>query len=276
KSIALFRTVLEDLERFIQTRGCERLQDITAADLEDYRLHLVNRDFAPASLCRYLRTVRQFFAWLEEHQHLFLNPAADLTLPAVPPKLLAVPSEEEMTRLLAQPNINTLCGLRDRALLETLYATGARREEMNRMNTAHLDLDNRTVRVMGKGRRERMLPLGTQASDWLGRYLKTARPKLLRGNDEEPALWIDRHGHRLAYAMFPQIVRQHARQASLSTHLTPHSIRRACATHMLRHGAHPLQLQLLLGHSSLRHLSQYLRLSITDLQRAHAQTNPGR
>ena len=276
KSIAVFTVVLEDLGRFMASRGCERLQDIGAEDLDAYRANLVERKFAPASLDRYLRTVRQFFGWLENQQQLFLNPALGLEIPKTPRKLLPVPSEEEVTRLLAQPNVNTSWGLRDRALLETMYATGARREELHRMDSEHLDLDNGLVRVLGKGRRERMLPLGKQAIQWLGQYLKNARPKLLRERTDERALWIDRHGQRLGYPMFHQIVRVHARGASLVTPFTPHSLRRACATHMLRRGAHPLQLQLLLGHSSLKHLGAYLRLSITDLQRAHAQTNPGR
>ncbi len=285
KSIALYGVILEDLDAFIQTReGCEGVTDIGADDLEAYRANLVQREFAPASLDRYLRTVRQFFGWLENHQKIFINPAARLEIPRVPRKLQPVPGEEEVARLLAQPNVNTLWGLRDRALLETIFTTAARREELHRMDTEHLDLDNGLppqamgagLACLGKGRRERMLPLGKQAIQWLGHYFKSARPRLLGEGTDERALWIDRHGHRLAYPMFHQIVRVHAREASLVTPFTPHTLRRACATHMLRRGAHPVQLQLMLGHSSLKHLSAYLRLSIADLQRAHAQTNPGR
>jgi site-specific recombinase XerD len=124
---------------------------VTAADLEAYRLALVDGNLASASIEMYLRSVRQFFAWLESNQILFLNPAAGLVIPAPERRLLPVPSEEKMRLLLAQPDVNTSCGLRDRALLEIAYSTGARRQELCALQVSDIDLDQGLVRVLGKG-----------------------------------------------------------------------------------------------------------------------------
>lgn len=274
RTVRLAETILAHVLAFLSQR--ERIQDITAADLEAYRLRLVQQNFSPASAEVYLRTVRQFFGWLEARQRLFINPAAGLLIPKPPRKLLPVPSEEDIRKLLAQPNVATPIGLRDRALLESAYATGARREELSALNAFDVDLDQQTVRVLGKGKKERVLPLGKQAAFWLQRYLAEARPKLLKERLDEPALWIDLHGKRLSYEAWQQVLRQHTQAAQLQKPISPHAIRRACATHMLRRGAHPLQLQMLLGHASLKTLSQYLRVTVTELQHTHAQSNPGR
>lgn len=275
KSVDLYRRVLEDFLAYLAGLGRERAQDITAEDLEAYRLALVQRNFAPSSLEVYLRTVRQFFGWLEQQQKLFVNPASGLLIPQPPRKLLSAPSEEEMKKLLAQPDASTPCGIRDRAWMETAYATGARREELIRLTIFDPDLDNQRLRVLGKGKKERVLPLGQHATQWLKRYLTDARPKLIKGNPDELALWLNLLGKPLDYGALQQILRRHSLAAGFAKPTSAHALRRACATHMLRHGAHPLQLQLLLGHASLGTLGQYLRLTITELQATHRQSNPG-
>ena len=275
KTIETYGRALLDFLGFLADTGRDRAQDVTSQDLEDYRLALVRRNFAPASLELYLRAMRQLFTWLDRNQKLFTNPAASLVIPRPPRKLLPVPSEGEITKLLAQPNVATKCGIRDRALLETAYATGARREELARLTIHNVDLDNQRLTVTGKGNKQRVLPLGKQATQWLQRYIGETRPKLLKEKLDEPALWIDLHGKQLAYHAFQQILTRHSYDAGIRPAITPHAVRRACATHMLRHGAHPLQIQMLLGHATLKTLGQYLRLTITELQQTHAQSNPG-
>jgi len=276
KSVEIHRNALDRFLFYLKERDLERVQDVRAEDLEAYRLALVEGTLAPASIDLYLRSVRQFFSWLESRQILFLNPAAGLVIPKVRRKLLPVPSEEEIGRLLAQPNVNTACGVRDRALLETAYSTGARRGELCAMQFDQVDLEQGLMSVLGKGNKQRMVPLGREAVRWLKKYIEEVRPKLLKGRTDEPALWITTRGTPLGYLPLEQMLRGHAQRANLQTHISPHSIRRACATHMLRHGAHPLELQLLLGHSSLKTLSQYLRLTISEIKATHAQSGPGR
>ena len=135
--------------------------------------------------------------------------------------------------------------------------------------------DRRTLRVLGKGRKERVVPTGWNAGDWLARYLKEARPQLAADDEACDALWISRHGKAMTYHGLAEVLKRLTRKAGLRP-FGHHAIRRACATHMLQAGAHPSQIQLLLGHSGLKTLSQYLRVSITELQQAHARQNPGK
>jgi integrase/recombinase XerD len=212
---------------------------------------------------------------LESTHRIFLNPAADLVIREPTRPLLPVPSPEEVARLLDQPDVSTDRGVRDRTLLETAYSTGARREELSRLTVSDVDLEHETLRLVGKGGRERVVPLGRVAHQWVERYLVEARPRLLAGVDTT-ALWVGGRNGQLQYAVLPLILRRYVRKARLTTPITLHSLRRACVTHMLEHGAHPVHLQQLLGHSGLRNLSQYLRLSIRELRKTHARSKPGR
>ena len=272
KSLQLYRQALMNFDSYLWDRD---ITSVTVEDLEHYRGQLIDRDFRPASVDVYLRTVRRLFGWLTEEHVLFDNPAAQLLIPRTPRQLLPVPTENEMARLLNGIDISTAHGVRDRAIIETTYATGVRRAELIALTHFDVDLDAETLRIVGKGNKERVVPLGKHAVQWLREYLKGARRKLIAEGLQTEALWIGRHGRELSYESLAQMIKRHALNAGLKR-IGPHAIRRACATHMLRAGAHPVQLQMLLGHSSLKTLSQYLRVSITDLQQAHAQQNPGR
>lgn len=249
--------------------------DVTAEDIVSWRGSLAARGLAASTLDVYLRTVRTWFGWLEKRGVLFVNPATGLVLPRVPRRLMPAPSVADISRLLAAPNVATPYGLRDRALLETAYATGARREELVTINLPAVELINGTLRVVGKGGNERMLPLTYAAVVWIERYLKNARSALLRGKPDESALWIDHHSGRLSSHGIAVIVRKHAAAVELQG-VTPHALRRACATHLLQGGAHPLAVKELLGHATVKHLAQYLRLTIAELKTTHACSRPGR
>lgn len=273
KTCAVYRNAVEAFGAHLGDTA--HAADVTADDLVAWRGALAARGLAEATLDVYLRAVRTWFGWLEARGALFLNPAAGLVLPKVARRLLPVPGADELRRLLAVPNAATPFGVRDRALLETAYATGARREELVTLDATAVDLVNGTVRVLGKGRRERVLPLTRPAVAWLGRYTARARPALLKGKLDEPALWIDLHGTRLLSPGVAEVVKKHARAARLRG-VTPHTLRRACATHLLQGGAHPVFVQQLLGHASLRHLAHYLRMTIAELKATHARSKPGR
>ena len=187
---------------------------------------------------------------------------------------MPVPSEEEVRRLLGQPDITTPVGMRDRALLETAYGTGARLKELVGLTLDRVVLADQTVRLMGKGSKERLVPLGGPAAEWLGRYLAEARPKLLRVSTSDQ-LWISLRGDPLGYGGVIAVVRLHARASGMAHPISPHALRRACVTHMLRRGASPAVLQEMLGHASLGSLSQYLQVAIRDIKDMHAHTRPG-
>lgn len=251
------------------------LPDVTADDLDRFRRSLTDRGLALMTADLVLRHVRRLFRWLAETGQIFLDPAALWSLPKPDRPLMDVPTEKQVAALLAHPDITRPRGIRDRALIETAYSTGARLEELCRMTIFDPDFDRGLLRVLGKGRKERMLPLGRQAVHWLRQYMREARPKLTRDKLNEERLWLGTDGRAISGPGLRMMLRQHARAAGLPQ-ISPHALRRACATHMLRNGAHPVQIQLLLGHADLTTLSQYLRLTIQDIRKMHAASKPGR
>lgn len=272
-SVVHYRMTLNRLLSFLSERGRKRAQDVTAEDLEAYRLNLVGRDFADKSVHAFLRVVPQFFGCLEAGQVIFTNPAADFQLPKLAYRFVPVPDEKEIMRLLEQPDVSTPVGLRNRALLETAYATGARREELGNLTLDRLNLAKQTARLFGKGRKERVVPLGKHATHWLSRYLKEARPQFLQGRTET-ALWISSIGRAMLGKDVAKRITEAGKAANLK--LSPHTLRRACATHMLRRGAHPILIQELLGHTGGHSLKHYLRLTLDDLKKTLKQSKPGR
>jgi len=269
--------VLRDLFRSLAASGIERLQDVQPADLDAYRLALVDRGLKVNTLNAYLLSVRKFFRFLEQTQRIFDNPAAELLIPRVQRRIAyRIPTVAEIKRLLEQPDLSKPRGFRDRALLEVAYSTGCRLNELMQMQIFDPDLQNGYMRVKGKGNKERVVPLGKQAVFWLEQYLPAARGKLLRRDPDLHALWIGSWGRPLSDQIWRRRVREYADRAGITPPLTPHMLRRACATHMLQRGAHPVQLQMLLGHASLQHLSHYLRLSIKDIKEQHERSKPGK
>ena len=278
KTIATYRYPLNLFASFLAARAVARFQDCARDDLAAWRLDLVESDLADATVEVFLRAVRNLFNWMEAEGMLFDNPAAALKTPKHERKLLPVPDETELRRLLAQPSVATPVGIRDRAIMEVGYCCALRREELARLTLRDPDFLQRSLRVLGKGSRERMLPLGEEACAWLRRYVDDARPALLKRDPDAAALdtlWIGVRGRPFGGQSISKMLSEHGRRAELSVAITPHSLRRACATHMLRNGAHPVQIQMLLGHATMRHLAQYLRLTMNDIRAMHAESRPG-
>jgi integrase/recombinase XerD len=222
----------------------------------------------------YFQAIKLFFRHLEERQQIFENPARGLPPIRVRDSLQPVPTEEEMRILLEQPDVATPLGIRNRAILETMYSAGIRRQETASLRVGSVNLAERVIRVMGKGSRERMVPLGPTAVQWLGLYLAEIRPGFAGAASEE-ALWLAQNGAPLDGNALQAMIVRYGKAPGIVTPIRLHSIRRACATHMLRRGASPAAIQALLGHADMKHLSQYLRLSIADLKRVHAASRVG-
>ena len=237
----------------------------------------------PASLSRWLAVVRCFCQWQHRRGYLIYNPAAHVKLPKHDDPLPHVLSESEITRLIEMPDTTTALGLRDRALMEVLYATGIRHREAQRLELYDVDLWARRLTVrQGKGSRDRLVPLTANAVHWLSRYLSSARPELATGQWKvgprkrakpmmlpSTALWLARTGHPLSYVMIEQRIKAYARAAQVKANV--HTFRHCCATHLLRHGASIRHIQQLLGHSDLRSTEIYTHLDTADLQRTVAK-----
>ncbi len=269
-SIQMFFTHLE-------TSGVADLREVTRDTIQDYQLALMRRYPSP-TVRHHMSSLRQFFAQLENTDAILLNPTAGVPLPKwerrLPKRIL---TQAEVRKLLNAPD-ETPKGLRDRAMLELFYSSGIRREEMARLTLPDVDIKNGFVRVMGKGSKERIVPIGQSACEALARYLKDARSVWLRAPRNPgwtDALWlspIQPHApiHREAVGL---IIFRYARRI-LGRNVSPHVWRHTFATHLVSNGSNIVYVQRLLGHKSLKTTDIYTRVTITDLKKMLQRTHP--
>jgi integrase/recombinase XerD len=263
-----------DLQRFAAWLA-ERevgLRDVQRATIRTYIGRRRDEGLSARSAARLLSALRGFFLYLVREEILDHDPTADLRSPALWRTVPHVLSEEEVEALLAAPDTSRPIGLRDRAMLETLYATGLRVSELVGLEVSQVRLDPGFVRTFGKGRKERIVPLGSSAVSWLGRYLAEARPHLDR--DRRPELFLNARGGRLSRQGFYKILRGHGLQADIRTQLSPHVLRHSFATHLLEHGADLRAVQMMLGHSSLTTTEIYTHVARERLRRLYDEKHP--
>lgn len=233
-----------------------------------------NRPLKETSVNRIVALVRPFFKWQTERGLLIDNPASQLKCLSFEPSLPRVLNEREINRLIETPEATTILGVRDRALMELLYAAGIRHGEAHRLNLDDVDLTARRLFVRcGKGSRDRVLPLTENAAFWLSEYLTTARAELIEQKSEKggqftappAALWLSQTGARLSYSRIDQIIAKYATTAGVKASV--HTFRHCFASHLLKHGASTRHIQKLLGHQSLEATQMYLHLDISELKR---------
>lgn len=288
-SLSLRKSSLYALEwLMLYLRERYRIEDwraVTEDHLSAFVLHLRRDHRTPkdqplkeATVNRVVASVRAFFVWQQRRGHLLYNPAERQNPSKFESPLPHVLSEHEITRLIEMPDTTTAIGLRDRALMEVLYATGIRHAEAHRLDLFDVDIWTRRLVVrLGKGQRDRIVPLTENAAYWLSQYLSQARVELAAGQRKQgqpsmlpsAALWLARTGHRLSYVMIEQRIKGYAKEAELKANV--HTFRHCCATHLLRHGASIRHIQKLLGHTNLDATQIYLNLDTTDLARAVAK-----
>lgn len=222
-----------------------------------------------------LGAVQRFFAWLCRENHIPANPAADLELPRKPHRSLPKGlSREEVEAVLGVPDVSDPLGIRDRAMLETLYATGARRSELVNLDLGDLDAAGSTLHIRhGKGDKSRIVPIGSHALHWLERYLNQTRPKLMLDATEQ-ALFLSGYGERMNSTYLGNWVRRTVEAAQVSRVGSCHLLRHSCATHMLENGADIRFIQQMLGHARLDTTQIYTEVTITALRSVYASTHP--
>ncbi len=225
------------------------------------------------SVSRALSALRRFYRHALRSGQSLQDPTANLQFPHLPSLLPHSLGESDVERLLQAPDVSGALGLRDRAMLELLYATGLRVTELVTLPLAGLDLDGGLVRVLGKGGRERLVPLGEEARDWLQRYLGQARPELLGGHTH-PSLFVTRQAQAMTRQAFWYLVKRHARQAGIVATLSPHTLRHAFATHLVNHGADLRIVQLLLGHADISTTQIYTHVARERLRLLHQKHHP--
>lgn len=222
---------------------------------------------------RVLSSFKRFFAYALRERHITADPTVRLDRPKKPPRLPVTLSEAQVEALLGAPDVETPLGLRDRAMLETLYATGLRVSELVTLQLGQARLDMGVVRVYGKGNKERLVPLGEIAADWLTRYLRTARPALAAGRASD-AVFLTPRGTAMTRQAFWYLLKRHAARAIPGVALSPHTLRHAFATHLLNHGADLRVVQMLLGHADISTTQIYTHVARERLKSLHAMHHP--
>jgi integrase/recombinase XerD len=275
-TLAAYRRDLALFNGWLLTRGGPTLVGATESDLQAYfaQRHTQTR---ATTANRRLTVFRRFFHWLVRERLIATDPTVRLLSARQPLRVPKTLSEAEVEALLAAPDVDTALGLRDRAMLELMYASGLRVSELVDLRRVDLLLGEQVLRVLGKGSKERLVPYGQEAAMWLDRYLSQARPELLGARAQE-ALFVTARGTRAGQAMsrvmFWSLVRKYARLAGMDRPLSPHTLRHAFATHLLNHGADLRAVQMLLGHADISTTTIYTHVARERLKSLHAQHHP--
>lgn len=277
----LSRNTLEsyrrDLQKFadwLQKQRGITLLETTHADLQGFLAHLFTQQKAKAtSTSRAISSLKRLFRYLLRQNKISVDPTLQIATPKLPRSLPKSLTEEDVELLLNAPDVDTPLGMRDRTMFEVLYATGLRVSELVGLSVAQVSLDMGVVRVMGKGSKERLVPLGEEAQDWLQRYLREMRPLLLSGQLSD-AMFVTQRGAGMTRQMFWYLIKRHAKQGGLVKPMSPHTLRHAFATHLLNHGADLRVVQMLLGHSDISTTQIYTHVARERLKALHAKHHP--
>jgi integrase/recombinase XerD len=271
-TLGAYQSDLRHCARWLQQRRRHGLRGASRESLLAYLAATVEQGRRPRTSARRLSALRQFYRWLVREQIVAEDPTAQIESPRLGRPLPKSMSESEVEALLAAPDITSAEGLRDRAMLEVLYATGLRVSELVGLTPDQLSSAQGLVRVVGKGGKERLVPLGDEAVRWVEQFLQQGRPELLSGRPS-PALFPTRRGGAMTRQAFWYRIKKHALVAGIKE-LSPHTVRHAFATHLVNHGADLRVVQLLLGHSSLSTTQIYTHVARERLQALHRQHHP--
>ena len=249
------------------------LQAANREDLLNFLATQVQAGRSPRSLSRYLSGFRQFYQWLMREGRIVKDPSALIESPKMGRGLPKALNEKQVEALLEAPDAESPLGLRDRTMLELMYATGLRVSELISLEAVNVGISQGIVRVMGKGGKERLVPLGEEALSWLQRYLEESRPELLRGADC-PQVFVTNRKSGMTRQAFWYAIRKYAVLAGVSQKVSPHMLRHSFATHLLNHGADLRVVQLLLGHSDLSTTQIYTHIAREGLKQIHSEHHP--
>lgn len=264
---------LAELGRFAAGLGRE-IEALTRADLEALVRELMGTGRSPRSVARLVACVRGFYRFLVLHRHVRVSPADDLAAPRawkVLPKVLPV---DEVDKLIEAPDVTTAAGLRDRALIELLYATGLRVSELVGLRPQDLHLEGGYLTASGKGRKQRIVPVGDAAASWVTKYIKEGRSKLL-GRRTSPRLFVNaRGGTALTRVGFWKILKGYGRKVGLARQVSPHVLRHSFATHLLERGADLRAIQMMLGHADLSTTQIYTHILDARMRALYERFHP--
>ncbi len=272
-SVEAYHRDLREFAQFVTARGAASPGEVTHSTITVYLLALRRRALAPATVKRRAAAIRAFYQFLLREELVEHDPTLDLAAPRLPRRLPRVLTVEEVERLLAMPDPKRPEGSRDRAMLEVMYASGLRVSEVVRLDLGDVDLSMELVRCLGKGNKERLVPMGSHAVTALRAYLRQGRSLLAKGRLTQ-ALFLNRRGMRLTRQGCWKLIRQYGQRAGIKKPLTPHVLRHSFATHLLERGADLRAVQEMLGHASIGTTQVYTHVARNRLREVYARAHP--
>jgi len=272
-TIEAYRHGLARFFDHLKRRNLQHVQEVGKFDVQGFLLALRKKNLNTRSIVRNLVAIRSFFRFLIQEGILEINPVENLESPKVAKTLPEILSLKEIEQILEQPKIQTPLGVRDRAMLEMLYATGMRVSELTHLPTHQVSLEGGYVLLYGKGSKERIVPLGSEAMKWVALYLKAARGSLLKGKDS-PFLFINRSGKGMSRQRFWKNLKDYGQRAGLHKRITPHLLRHSFASHLLERGADLRSVQMMLGHVDISTTQIYTHVTGEKLKKVHKRYHP--
>jgi integrase/recombinase XerD len=272
-TVSSYKLDLQSFTRHLKSRGIASVNDVTRDHIVDYLLASREKGISARSLSRHLACLRAFFRFLRRQKFVSRDVTELVDSPRLWQLLPKTLTYREVEDLLAAPNARTRLGLRDRAILEFFYATGLRVSEVCRARLEEINFDAAVVRAVGKGNKERIVPLGRKAVDWVQRYLDTARPKLVKSKMSSH-LFLTRRGGAFSRKTLWALIKKYCRQAGIRRNVTPHSLRHSFATHLLDNGADLRVVQEMLGHANISTTQIYTKVDHARLKAVHYQYHP--
>ena len=264
----------QDLSNFSNWLNPVYLEKANKINLLDYLAYRLKQGYSSRSTARSLSSLRAFYAYLLSKSLIIENPTSKIQSPKLGHSLPKVLSEEDVEKLINAPNTKEPIGLRDRAMLELLYACGLRISELINLDVLNLNLRQGVVKVLGKGGKERLVPIGDQALDWISNYLTYGREQLINDNKKSPYLFLSNRGTGMTRQAFWYRIKLYANKSGVDRSLSPHTLRHAFATHLLNHGADLRTVQLLLGHTSLSTTQIYTEVARHRMKELHREHHP--
>jgi integrase/recombinase XerD len=271
-SVLSYQRDLLDFSAYAQ-KNDKKLGALNREDIRRYLRGLYERGLGARSVARHLVTLRNFFRFLAKEGSIRLDPTAEIEAPHVGMSLPKYLTAAEVETLLAQPDTSTALGMRDKAMLEVLYATGTRVSELIGLRWEDFEVNLGVLRCRGKGSKERLVPVGKSALRALEVYVRDARPKLAKGKSN-PFLFLNNRGGGLSRVAFWMLIRDYGREANISTPITPHVLRHSFATHLLERGADLRSIQLMLGHSDISTTQIYTHVVKERLKQVYQEHHP--
>lgn len=275
-TLTSYRHDLQSFTEWLVGEGIADFVQVTEKDVFNYLSYRMSHGLKARSSSRALSCLRRFYRYLLREQKISIDPTLNVDNPKLPRLLPGSLSESEVERLLSAPDVESVLGLRDRAMLELMYGSGLRVSELVELRFSQFNAQQGLIRLFGKGNKERLVPVGEYTLDWLERYLSVSRPSLIEGGglDVQEVIFPSKRGQKMTRQTFWHRVKKYAFEANIHQKLSPHTLRHAFATHLLNNGADLRVVQLLLGHGNLSTTQIYTHLAKQRLYELHQKWHP--